>query len=100
VPVGMLLDTPDGSQDMYEAVTTKVFGSLRPAALPDGLIVHVAGSRDEGGWRVIDIWESADAFWRFFDAKLLPAGRDLGQDPTEARPTFFAIHNMIGPGIS
>lgn len=100
MPVGMLLDTPDGSQDMYEAVTTKVFGSLRPAALPDGLIVHVAGSRDEGGWRVIDIWESADAFWRFFDAKLLPAGRDLGQDPTEARPTFFAIHNMIGPGIS
>ena len=100
MPDGMLLDTPDGSQDMYEAVTTKVFGSLRPAALPDGLIVHVAGSRDEGGWRVIDIWESADAFWRFFDAKLLPAGRDLGQDPTEARPTFFAIHNMIGPGIS
>ena len=100
MPVGMLLDTPDGSQDMYEAVTTNVFGSLRPAALPDGLIVHVAGSRDEGGWRVIDIWESADAFWRFFDAKLLPAGRDLGQDPTEARPTFFAIHNMIGPGIS
>ena len=61
MPVGMLLDTPEGSQDMYEALTTKVFGSLQPAVLPDELIVHAAGPRDEGGWRVVDIWESADA---------------------------------------
>ena len=96
----MLLDTPEGSQDMYEALTTKIFGSLQPAVLPDELIVHAAGPRDEGGWRVVDIWESADAFWQFFDAKLLPAGRELGQDPPETRPTFFAIHNMIGLGMS
>jgi hypothetical protein len=51
--------------------------------------------RDEGGWRVIDVWESEGAFWQFFDEKLLPAARELGQPPTEARPTFFAIHNMI-----
>ena len=96
MPVGMLLDTPEGSQVMYEALTTKIFGSLQPAILPAGLIVHTAGPRDEGGWRVIDIWESEDAFWQFFDAKLLPAAQELGQAATEARPTFFAIHNMIG----
>ena len=71
MPVGMLLDTPEGSQDMYEALTTKVFGSLQPAVLPDELIVHAAGPRDEGGWRVVDIWESADAF-SFFDASSCP----------------------------
>ena len=96
MPVGMLLDTPEGSQAMYEALTTKVFGSLQPTVLPDGLIVHAAGPREEGGWRVVDIWESAEAFWQFFDAKLLPAARELGQDPPDARPTFFAIHNTIG----
>jgi hypothetical protein len=93
----MLLDTPEGSQDTYQALTTKIFGSLQPDVLPDGLIVHIAGPREEGGWRVIDIWESGDAFWQFFDANLLPAALELGQDPPEPRPTFFAIHNMIGP---
>jgi len=24
------------------------------------------------------------------------AARELGQDPPDARPTFFAIHNTIG----
>ena len=83
MPVGMLLDTPEGSQDMYEALTTKIFGSLQPAVLPDGLIVHIAGPRDEGGWRVIDIWESTDAFWQFFDAK--PPARCSGAWPGSRR---------------
>jgi hypothetical protein len=96
MPVGMLLDTPEGSQEMYEALTTKIFGSLQPAVLPEGLIFHTAGPRDEGGWRVIDVWESEDAFWQFFDAKVLPAAGELGQAPPESRPTFFAIHNLIG----
>ena len=59
MPVGMLLDTPEGSQDMYEALTTKIFGSLQPDVLPDGLIAHIAGPRDEGGWRVVDITDRA-----------------------------------------
>jgi hypothetical protein len=96
VPVGMLLDTPDGSQETYDALTTKIFGTLQPTDLPEGLILHTAGPREEGGWRVIDVWESEEAFWRFFDAQVLPAALELGQAPTDSRPTFFAIHNVIG----
>ena len=99
MPVGMLLDTPEGSQDMYEALTTRdlrLAAARRPARRAHR--PH-RGPRDEGGWRVVDIWESTDAFWQFFDAKLLPAARELGQDPTDARPTFFAVHNMIGLGM-
>jgi hypothetical protein len=42
------------------------------------------------------VWESEEAFWRFFDTHLLPAAQELGQQPTSGRPEFFAIHNIIG----
>lgn len=96
--VGMLFDAPAGSQALYEALTEKAFGSLQPSTAPEGLIIHTAGPLLDGGWRVFDVWESEEAFWRFFDAQLLPAAQDLGQEPPSARPEFFPIHNMIGKG--
>jgi hypothetical protein len=96
VAVGMLLDVPEGSQEAYDALTEKMFGTLQPTATPDGLILHTAGPLLDGGWRVFDIWESEDAFWRFFDAVILPAARDLGEVSDQARPEFFPLHNMIG----
>jgi hypothetical protein len=96
--VGMLFDAPAGSQALYEALTEKAFGSLQPSTAPEGLIIHTAGPLLDGGWRVFDVWESEEAFWRFFDAQLLPAAQDLGQEPPAARPEFFPIHNMIGKG--
>ena len=71
---------------------------LQPAVPPAGLILHTAGPLVDGGWRVFDVWESEEAFWQFFDERLLPAARELGQDPPESRPEFFAVHNMIGRG--
>lgn len=94
--VGMLLDAPEGSQGMYEALTEKAFGALQPSTTPEGLILHTAGPLLDGGWRVFDVWESEEAFWRFFDAQLLPAARELGLQPATTRPQFWPIHNMIG----
>lgn len=94
--VGILLDAPEGTQELYEALTERMFGTLQPSTVPDGLILHTAGPRPDGGWRVFDVWDSEEAFWRFFDAQLLPAARELGQQPGPTRPEFFPIHNMIG----
>jgi hypothetical protein len=96
VAIGMLLDAPEGSQEAYDALTEKMFGTLQPTDTPDGLILHTAGPLPDGGWRIFDIWESEDAFWRFFDAVMLPAARDLGEVDDQARPEFFLVHNMIG----
>src|SRR5262245_46516846 len=41
-------------------------------AVPEGLIVHVAGRTDEG-FRIIGIWETEEA-WRRFADRLEPAG--------------------------
>jgi hypothetical protein len=93
----MLLDAPEGTRELYEALTAKAFGTLQPAVPPEGLILHAAGPLPEGGWRVFDVWESEEAFWRFFDERMLPAARELGQDAPSSRPEFFAVHNLIGP---
>ena len=53
---------------------------------PDGLIVHVAGPTDEGV-RIIDVWESEEAWLRFRSERLDPAIAALG-GPTRPEPTF------------
>ena len=58
--------------------------------LPDGLIVHVAGPTDEGV-RVIDVWESEEAWERFRSERLDPALAALG-GPTRREPTFRGLH--------
>jgi hypothetical protein len=93
----MLLDAPEGTRELYETLTERAFGTLQPTVPPEGLILHAAGPLPEGGWRIFDVWESEEAFWRFFDERMLPAARELGQDPPASRPEFFAIHNLIGP---
>jgi hypothetical protein len=53
---------------------------------PEGLVFHSAGPGPEGGWRVLDVWESRAAFDRFQQEQLFPAlgeilGDQLGTPP-------------------
>lgn len=38
------------------------------APAPAGFIAHLAGPRAEGGWRVVDVWESEDAANTFYQS--------------------------------
>lgn len=63
-------------------------------APPDGLVVHLAVERAEGGLRYIDVWESQEHCDRFVEERLHPVvhgllgeifGDDLPPEP-EQRP--------------
>src|SRR5919106_3208794 len=54
--VAMMVDNPHGSQELYEAIRAHL-GLEKPA----GGIFHVAGPSPNGGWRVIEVWESEEA---------------------------------------
>ncbi len=41
--------------------------------LPEGLIMHLAVERPEGGLRYVDVWESEEDCNRFVDTRLHPA---------------------------
>ena len=57
-------------------------------AWPEGQISHVAGPTD-GGFRVIDVWESREAFECFEREVLAPLGF-AGAPATE-----FAVHKVV-----
>lgn len=87
--IGILIEIPGGTQKQYDKVLEKLQLGGKPA--PGGLY-HVAGPMD-GGWRVVDVWESKEAFDTFFKAKLQKALQEAGVPPFQ--PKVFPVHNTL-----
>lgn len=89
--VGMLLQIPGGTQEMYDSFNREM--SMSPDTLPDGLISHYAGPSDDG-WLVFDVWESRDQFERFAQERLGPAAqRVVGEGGPQMQPQFIPVYN-------
>lgn len=78
-------------QPQYDAVMGDLDMDHNP---PPGLMYHVAGPRD-GGWRVIDVWDSEQSLQSFL-------GRGLGaafqtHNIPEPKLTVFPVHNTFRP---
>ena len=66
---------PDLTQEVYEQSAIRVSGGKTRMETPgdwpvEGLLAHVAG-QGKNGFRVVDVWESEEAFQRFGE-KLIP----------------------------
>ena len=62
-----------------------------PADWPvEGLLAHVAGQGAKG-FRVVDVWESEEAFQRFGE-KLMPILKAIGID---GQPEVYAAHTVV-----
>ena len=73
------------SWEQYQRITARL---VEPA--PTGLILHVAGQTDEG-FRIIDVWESEEAWQRVQAERVMPAIAALG-GPARLEPTFRDLH--------
>lgn len=93
MPFGVLQEMPDVSEEEYRQVERHL-GPDRPP----GLLAHVAGPA-EGGWRIINIWESEEAFRRFQSERLIRAAglaaQSEGFDPGKAA----AFRSMTVNGV-
>jgi hypothetical protein len=89
--VGIRLKFAGGTQEQYDTVHGHMDIANNP---PDGMIFHSSGPID-GGWGVIDFWESADAFDRFTAGRLMPAIGELGDRAFPGPPERkdFPVHN-------
>jgi hypothetical protein len=90
------------SAEMYDATSSRMDIDGNP---PDGLISHTAGADRDGQWRIIDVWESQDAFERFRSERLLPAiaetAREFGVDPGEGpKITAYEAHHVLVPAAA
>ena len=93
--VGLRLKFNGGTQEQYDAVHSSIGVDEDP---PDGMIFHSAGPI-EGGWGVIDFWESREAFDRFAQSRLQSALEELGDGAFQGPPDIreFPVHHITNP---
>jgi hypothetical protein len=87
---------PGIGPEQYDAVNEKLDAQGNP---PDGLRFHAAGLREDGRWRIIEVWEARSQFDQFNEERLTPAisevtGIDAGQMP-DADRTWFPVHTVF-----
>ena len=88
--IALIVDNPEGSQEVYD----KVRGQLGLDA-PAGGIFHLAGPSPNGGWRVLEVWESEDDARRFREERLLPAFDAAGVPRPSSPPEIWQIHAFM-----
>jgi len=94
VPVVLVHQGEGLTKESYEETVRRLTGGKglnSPADWPvEGLLVHAAGEA-EGGFRVIDVWESEEAVRRFGES-IGPILQEVG---VEAEPKVYPAHTFV-----
>ena len=88
--VAVLMNFPGGGSDAYDRVLEKM--GLTDGRTPEGAQYHVAGEVD-GGFRVVDVWDSAEQFQRFADEQIGPLTAEEGFPPPDV--SMWEVHNTL-----
>ena len=87
--VALLLEFPGATQEQFDQIAEKI-GNMSPP----GLLYHVEGPI-EGGWRVVDVWESQEAVGKFFQETLGYVLQEAGI--AMLQPQFWPAQRIIKP---
>ena len=90
MPIAMLVDNPAGSQELYDGIR-KELGLEAPA----GGILHLAGPSPNGGWRVIELFESQEDASRFLRERFGPALRAVGFTGQPPQPQLWPVQSYM-----
>jgi heme-degrading monooxygenase HmoA len=91
--VGVIFSGAGITQDQYFQTFNQVTDN--GSQFVPGLISHYAGPT-EGGFCVIEVWESREAVMKFFEEKLAEA---LAAANIDTRPTMFEVVNSVVEGV-
>src|SRR4051812_28353679 len=84
----MTAEVPGANEAMYRQINETV--GITAQSPPDGLVVHMAATTGDG-MRIVDVWESAEAFRTFFEG-IKPTMEQVGMPAIE--PEMYPVHNM------
>lgn len=88
--VGLIIDFEGATLEQYEKVN-ELMGTT--GGLPEGGVFHWAAATDDG-LRVVDVWESREAFDKFAEEKIGPASAEAGiQGPPQI--SEYQVHNIL-----
>ena len=83
------------TQEQYEESVRRLAGGKSQLESPsdwpvEGLLAHIAGQAPTS-FRVVDVWDSEEAFARFGD-HLIPILRDMG---VQSQPEVYPAHTFV-----
>ena len=88
--IGIRGKLPGVTQEQFEAMD-KAVGTDPP---PEGLIFHASGPI-EGGWGILDFWESRELFDRFIAERVAPVMEQAEASPPDINE--FPVHEYLKP---
>jgi hypothetical protein len=93
MPVAVVQEWSEGGTDTrgYDAVHERLMAADAP---PEGFLVHTAGATPDGGFRIVEVWESRDHFERFAREILVPLVQELGDDRPAPATTIYDLHGF------
>lgn len=93
--VGVQTDVVGGTLEQYDELVERL-GLLPGGPAASQQIFHWV-AKTENGFRVVDVWESREAFDRFMAESILPLLREVGVTrPPEIH--YLEIHNYLAGG--
>jgi hypothetical protein len=92
--VGVVLDFEGGTLDQYDQVVQKM-GLTPGGPTPPGALFHWVTATDNG-FRVTDVWESAEQFQSFAQEQIGPYSAEVGLG--EPQIAFYEAHNYFVKG--
>jgi hypothetical protein len=87
--VGIRAKLPGVTQEQWDAMDRQI-----DSEPPPGLIFHASGPI-EGGWGVLDFWESRELFDRFIAERVAPVMAASGASPPDIRQ--FPVYEYLRP---
>jgi hypothetical protein len=91
VAVAVLMNFDGGSNAAYDRVLEKM--GLTDGHTPDHAQYHVAGETEVGGFRVVDVWDSAEEFQKFAEEQIGPLTAEEGFPPPKV--DMWEVHNTL-----
>jgi hypothetical protein len=91
----MLMNWPGVTRQQYEAVMKELDLDRNP---PEGGLFHTAAVATDG-LRVVDLWDTADKFQKFSDARIMPAVKKVGIT-TQPKIEILPANNVYLPGAA
>ena len=83
----------EGTPEDYDKVNEILDVKNNP---PDGWIIHTGAEVGDNKIRVIDVWESAEAFGKFAEERLGPAiAEAVGPDAPSVEPKITELRTVI-----
>jgi hypothetical protein len=93
--VGVQLDFPGVTLDQYDQAIERM-GLLPGGPSARHELFHWV-TKTESGIRIVDVWESREAYEEFAEETMYPVASEVGVDETP-EIQFFEVHNYLAGG--